>query len=121
MALHRLFKEFFDSEKIGGLLLLACTIVSLLLANSSVGDAYAHFWHAKLNLSFSSVHLNYSVEHWVNDGLMAVFFLLVGLEIERELYKGELTNLRNALLPMGAAVGGHAGARLHLPAVEWQR
>ena len=106
MALNRLFKDFFDSEKIGGVLLLACTLVSLLLANSSFGEAYTHFWHTKVDLSFSSVRLNYSVEHWVNDGLMTIFFLLVGLEIERELYKGELTNLRNALLPIGAAVGG---------------
>ena len=106
MTITRLFKEFFNSEKVGGLVLLACTILSLLLANSSFGEAYNHFWHAHIDLSFASVNLNYSVEHWVNDGLMTIFFLLVGLEIERELYKGELSSLRNAILPIGAAVGG---------------
>jgi Na+:H+ antiporter, NhaA family len=106
MELNKLFKDFFDSEKIGGLILLACTVLSLLLANSSFGETYTHFWHSYLDLSFASVNLNYSVEHWVNDGLMTIFFLLVGLEIERELYKGELTSFRNAVLPISAAVGG---------------
>jgi len=102
----RLFKEFFDSEKIGGFILLSCTILSLVLANSRIGEAYTHFWHSSFDLSFAAVTLNYSIEHWVNDGLMTIFFLLVGLEIERELYKGELASLRNAILPIGAAIGG---------------
>jgi Na+:H+ antiporter, NhaA family len=106
MTMTKLFKEFFDSEKAGGFVLLACTILSLVIANSSFGDTYDHFWHSHLDLSFASVDLNYTVEHWINDGLMTVFFLLVGLEIERELYKGELSNFRNAILPIGAAVGG---------------
>ena len=83
----KLFREFFNSEKSGGIVLIACTIASLLLTNIFI----------KLNLS---------LEHWINDGLMTVFFLLIGLEIERELYEGELSNIRNALLPLAAAVGG---------------
>jgi len=104
--LTRIFKEFFQSEKAGGLLLIGCTVVSILLANSGVGAGYIHFWHARLDLSFSNVPLDYSVEHWVNDGLMAIFFLMVGLEIERELYVGELANFKKALLPILAAAGG---------------
>lgn len=106
MKVTHLFKDFFNSEKIGGILLLICTFISLLIANSRWGEGYAHFWHSYLDLSLSGIELNYSIEHWINDGLMAVFFLLVGLEIERELYKGEFSNIRNAYLPIAAALGG---------------
>lgn len=106
MTWSKLFKGFFDSEKIGGLLLLACTAVSLIVANSDWGEAYTHFWHRQVDLSFAGLHLNYSIAHWINDGLMTVFFVLVGLEIERELYAGELSSFSNALLPLVAAVGG---------------
>ena len=101
-----MFKGFFDSEKLAGLILVACTVVSLLIANSAVGEGYIHFMHQKVNLSFSSVSLNYSIEHWVNDGLMAIFFLMVGLEVERELYAGELADFKKAILPLAAAAGG---------------
>ena len=106
MELSKLFRNFFDSEKIGGFILLGCTLISLLIANSGWGEAYDHFWHRNIDLSFGSVKLRHSLVHWINDGLMTIFFLLVGLEIERELYKGELNNWRNALLPIGAALGG---------------
>jgi NhaA family Na+:H+ antiporter len=96
--LSKTFNDFFESEKSGGIFLILCTIVSLVIANSSLGPAYLDFWHAK----FAGL----SVEHWVNDALMAVFFLFVGLELERELYNGELSNFKNALLPIFAAVGG---------------
>ncbi|MBN8668337.1 MAG: Na+/H+ antiporter NhaA [Chitinophagales bacterium] len=96
--LSTLFTEFFQSEKAGGFILIGCTIISLLIANSSWGDSYIHFWHEKVG--------GLSIEHWINDGLMAVFFLLVGLEIERELYVGELSEWRNAMLPIAAALGG---------------
>lgn len=105
-GLTKIFKEFFESERAGGLILVGCTLVSILLANSGAGPSYLHFWHAHLDLSFGAVPLDYSVEHWVNDGLMAVFFLLVGLEIEREIYIGELADFKKALLPILAAVGG---------------
>jgi NhaA family Na+:H+ antiporter len=96
--LSNTFKRFFESEKAGGILLIACTVISLLLANSPVGEDYLHLWHVNL--------AGLSIEHWVNDALMAVFFLLIGLELERELYNGELSNFRNALLPIFAAAGG---------------
>ena len=101
-----LFKGFFDSEKVAGLLLVICTIISLIIANSSFGGSYIHFMHHSLDLSFASISLNYSVEHWVNDGLMAIFFLMVGLEVEREIYTGELADFKKAILPLAAAIGG---------------
>lgn len=94
----RLFLDFFKSEQFSGFLLIGCTAVSLLLANSSWGEVYAHFWH----LPFAGL----TVELWINDGLMAIFFLLVGLEIEREIYIGELSTFRHAVLPIIAAFGG---------------
>ncbi|HEX8398655.1 MAG TPA: Na+/H+ antiporter NhaA [Pyrinomonadaceae bacterium] len=96
--LSKSFKAFFDSEKSGGILLIICTVVSLVLANSALGENYSSVWHFYVG--------GLSVEHWVNDGLMAIFFLLIGLELERELYNGELSNFRNALLPIIAALGG---------------
>ncbi|HEX8333883.1 MAG TPA: Na+/H+ antiporter NhaA [Segetibacter sp.] len=101
-----LFKGFFESEKVAGLLLIICTIISLSIANSSFGEGYLHFMHLKVDLSFGGASLNYSVEHWINDGLMAIFFLMVGLEVERELYVGELADFKKAILPLAAAVGG---------------
>lgn len=98
MKATRLFKDFFESEKAGGLVLIVCTILSLGLANSFWSGGYQHFWHSEIGAR--------PVEFWVNDGLMAVFFLLIGLEIEREVYVGELSNIKNALLPISAAVGG---------------
>jgi NhaA family Na+:H+ antiporter len=92
------FVRFFESEKSSGVLLIVCTMVSLAIANSSFGPAYLDFWQTSV--------AGLSVEHWANDGLMAVFFLFVGLELERELYVGELSNFRNALLPIVAAIGG---------------
>ncbi len=103
-----LFKGFFDSEKVAGLLLVVCTVISLVIANSSFGEGYVHFMHQRMDLSFSAINLNYSIEHWVNDGLMAIFFLLVGLEVEREMYMGELASFKKAILPIAAAVGGMA-------------
>ena len=94
------FKRFFDSEKSSGILILFCTLISLAVANSPFGDHYLHFWHLKF--------LGLRVDQWVNDGLMAIFFLFIGLELERELYSGELSDFRNALLPIFAAVGGIA-------------
>jgi Na+:H+ antiporter, NhaA family len=94
----RLFKDFFNSEKAGGLTLIGCTIISLLTANSTFGEGYHHFWQTQF--------AGHSIEHWVNDGLMTIFFLLIGLELEREIYKGELSNFKDALLPIFGAMGG---------------
>src|SRR6187549_3409694 len=94
----KLFNDFFSSERAGGILLIFCAILSLVLTNSPVGDNYQHLWHFQL--------AGGSVEHWINDGLMAIFFLLIGLELEREIYIGELSSMKQASLPVVAAVGG---------------
>lgn len=98
MKATQLFKDFFESEKTGGLTLIICTIISLLIANSSLGNDYHHFFQTRF--------VGHSLEHWINDGLMTVFFLLIGLELEREVYKGELSNVKDALLPIFGALGG---------------
>ncbi len=102
---HRIInpiKELAEDGKLAGILLIAATIVSIILSNLSFGPSYVHFWENEVGPSFFSK----SIAHWVNDGLMAVFFLLVGLEIKRELLKGELSELKKALLPIFAALGG---------------
>jgi NhaA family Na+:H+ antiporter len=102
--LHQTFRRFVQSEQFGGVLLLACTIVSLVLANSPFAEAWLHVWHLKLG--------PLSIENWINDALMAVFFLMIGLELERGIYVGALSKVRNALLPAFAAVGGMAAPAL---------
>lgn len=98
MALTKLFDDFFHSEKSSGLVLMVCTIVSLVLANSMWSADYLALWDYQV--------FHHSLSHWINDGLMAIFFLLVGLELEREVYIGELSSFRQALLPIVAAFGG---------------
>ena len=100
MRLTKTFKAFFESEKSGGLLLLFVTIISLLLANSPIQTEYIAFWETNMG--------GHSITHWINDGLMAIFFLLIGLELEREIYHGELSNIKNAALPIFGALGGMA-------------
>ena len=92
------FFEFFESEQAGGIVLVIFTIIAMTIANSSLGEWFLHSLHWKF--------IGLSLEHWVNDGLMTVFFFLIGLELEREIYIGELSDLRNAILPICAAVGG---------------
>jgi NhaA family Na+:H+ antiporter len=98
MKITRLFKEFFESEKSSGLFLISCTLFSLIIANSAIGNNYLHFWHTNL--------AGNSLEYWINDGLMTIFFLLIGLELEREVYDGELSNIKDAMLPIFGAIGG---------------
>jgi NhaA family Na+:H+ antiporter len=104
MTLTATFLRFAKTEQFAGILLIACTVLSLTLANSPLAAQYLQFWHVQAG--------PLSLEHWINDGLMAVFFLLIGLELERELYVGELSNPRNATLPLFAAVGGMAAPAL---------
>jgi NhaA family Na+:H+ antiporter len=104
--LSKLFEEFFESEQVSGIILILCTVTSIVIANSYFGKDYLDFWHTKIGFEIGGIALKYSLEHWINDGLMAIFFLLIGLEIERELYVGELSDLKNATLPVFAAIGG---------------
>ena len=101
-----MFKEFLENKKAGGFILILCTVVSMIIANSGFGDGYIHFWHTVIGFSIGEADLNFPVEFWINDGLMVIFFLLVGLEIERELYVGELSDIKSAMLPVCAAAGG---------------
>jgi NhaA family Na+:H+ antiporter len=100
------FKKFFSSGASSGIMLLLCVIVSLLIANSSWSGSFEKLLATPLGFENGAVQLRYPVLIWVNDGLMAVFFLLVGLEIKRELTEGELSSPRRALLPVFAAFGG---------------
>lgn len=106
-----IFKQFISSEKSGGILLIFCTLASLLLANSSLGAQYLHFWHVSI--------ANQPLEYWINDGLMTVFFLLIGLELEREVYNGELSSIKNALLPISGALGGMIVPALIYLFINW--
>lgn len=92
------FNRFFESEKSSAIILVVATLISVTLANSLFSDHYLSFWKNEF--------FGLSLEHWINDGLMAIFFLMIGLELERELYVGELSLIRNALLPIFAALGG---------------
>ena len=98
MRLTKLYKDFFNSEKTGGLLLVAATACSLLLANSGIQHDYLAFWDQEIG--------GHSVVHWINDGLMTVFFLMIGLELEREIYIGELSSIKKTALPIMGALGG---------------
>ncbi len=98
MKATKIFTDFFNSEKASGLVLIACTILSLTLANSNFGASYHDFFQSPL--------AGHSFEHWINDGLMTIFFLLIGLELEREIYQGELSNFKDAFFPIVGAMGG---------------
>ena len=104
--LRQSISEFVPLEVAGSLVLLAATIFALLWANSPWADIYEKLWHTDIGISIGAFHLDQSLLHWINDGLMALFFFVVGLEIKRELLVGELSSLRKALLPMMGALGG---------------
>src|SRR5690554_7711724 len=100
-------QRFIQQEKSGGLILGISVIIALFLANSPWHHEYHHFFEQKLGFQFNgSTYLEYSFHHWINDGLMAIFFFVVGLELKREIVAGELSNPRKAMLPIAAAIGG---------------
>ena len=107
-APRHFFQDFFRTEAASGLVLLAAALVAMAAANSSWAPAYEAFWQTRLVVGPEAHPLSLTAQQWVNDGLMAVFFLLVGLEIKRELLVGELSTLRQAALPFAAALGGVA-------------
>ena len=104
--LVRPFQEFADLEASGGLLLIGCTVAALIWANSPFAGSYFHFWHTDLTFGHIGGLLAKPLHFWINDGLMALFFLLVGLEIKREILVGELASFQRAVLPIAAALGG---------------
>jgi len=106
-SLKKPINKFISQEKSGSIVLGISVILALIVANSPFSEHYFHFFENKVGLQFNNeTYLNYSIHHWINDGLMAVFFFVVGLELKREMVAGELSNPRKALLPMLAAVGG---------------
>ena len=98
--------RFLAVESAGGIVLLLAAVIALFLANSSFSDKYFAFWKIKLGFSFGSFSFIHSLKHWVSDGLMAIFFFTVGLEVKRELILGELRDFKRAVLPVAAAIGG---------------
>lgn len=101
-------EEFIHGETTSGILLMICTVVALLMANTALVHIYEHTLHTHLIISIGPWSLDYTLHHWINDGLMALFFFLVGLEIKREILVGELADPRQAALPIIAAIGGMA-------------
>ena len=114
------FEEFIHRQTTSGLLLMGTALLALVLANSPFADAYAHIIHTPIGISFGEWSLNMSLQHWVNDGLMALFFFVVGLELKREMLVGEMAELRNAVLPISAAIGGMVVPALIYYAVNHQ-
>jgi NhaA family Na+:H+ antiporter len=104
--LVRPFQEFAKLEASGGIWLIGCTVIALLWANSPWAGSYFHLWHTNLTIGFAGKLLSEPLHFWINDGLMALFFLLVGLEMKREILVGELASFRKAALPIAAALGG---------------
>jgi len=102
----RPFQDFADKQSSGGILLIAATVIALAWANSPWSESYAALWHTKLTVGVGDFSITKDLTHWINDGLMALFFLVIGLEIKREVLVGELSSARSAVLPVAAALGG---------------
>lgn len=102
------FQEFSQQEASSGVLLIIATVAALIWANSPISETYFGFWETKVTISIGTLGISKDIIHWINDGLMAVFFFVVGLEIKREVLVGELSSRRQAILPIVAAVGGMA-------------
>lgn len=100
------FEHFLHAQTTTGLILMFMTLFALILANSPFAEGYAHFFHTKVDFNVGSWELSHTIHHWINDGLMAIFFFIIGLEIKREILVGELSNIKVAILPILAAIGG---------------
>ncbi|HSP83383.1 MAG TPA: Na+/H+ antiporter NhaA, partial [Gillisia sp.] len=98
--------QFIHYQHSGGIVLLLSVVLALIFANSPMRDEYHHFWDSDLRIAFNKWELNYTFHQWINDGLMAMFFFVVGLELKREIIIGELSTLKKAILPIAAAIGG---------------
>ncbi|HIP46442.1 MAG TPA: Na+/H+ antiporter NhaA [Campylobacterales bacterium] len=100
------FEHFLHAQTTTGMVLMFMTVLALILANTPFAETYAHFFHTKVDLTVGSWELSHTIHHWINDGLMAIFFFIIGLEIKREILVGELSNIKVAILPILAAIGG---------------
>ena len=118
-------QQFFNKEASSSILLIAATVIALIWTNSDVGETYHKFWHTQISFTFGYFHISKTLLHWVNDGLMSLFFFTVGLEIKREILVGELATPKKALLPVIAALGGmivpgliYAAINIGLPTIH---
>ena len=102
----KMLEEFLKKESAGGILLIFATILALILSNTSMAPLYETFLHIPVEIRVGALHLDKSLYHWVNDGLMAIFFLLIGLEVKREILEGHLSSIKQIILPGVAAIGG---------------
>ena len=100
------FEHFLHAQTTTGIILMFMTVLALILANTQFSENYAHLFHTQINFTVGSWELSHSLHHWINDGLMAIFFFIIGLEIKREILVGELSNIKVAILPILAAIGG---------------
>jgi NhaA family Na+:H+ antiporter len=105
-VLLRPINDFLQKEASGGILLIIFTVVALAWANSPWSDSYHDLWDTHISIKAGALALNLSIHHWINDGLMVIFFFVVGLEIKRELLVGELSSIKKASLPVAGAIGG---------------
>ena len=103
-------EEFIHRQTTSGVLLMICAAIALIIANSAYYEPYEELLHTYLGLSWGDVSFKLSIHHWINDALMALFFLVMGLELKRELLVGELSSPRQAILPIAAAIGGKEAA-----------
>ena len=118
-------QQFFRKEAASSILLIAATIIALIWVNSSIGETYHSFWHTKISFTLGDFRISKTLLHWVNEGLMSLFFFTVGLEIKREILVGELASPKKALLPVIAALGGmifpgliYAAINIGLPTIH---
>jgi NhaA family Na+:H+ antiporter len=118
-------QQFFRKEAASSILLIVATIIALIWVNSNIGETYHSFWHTKISFTFGDFRINKTLLHWVNEGLMSLFFFTVGLEIKREILVGELASPKKALLPVIAALGGmifpgliYAAINIGLPTIH---
>lgn len=103
---YNLFYNFFKSEATSGIILLFCAVIAILLANSNFSPIYNEILHKNITIGYKATSISMPISHWINDGLMAIFFFVVGMEIKKELLIGELKSIKTTILPIAAAIGG---------------
>ncbi|MBP7371050.1 MAG: Na+/H+ antiporter NhaA [Arenimonas sp.] len=123
IAMHRqamaALNAFMKMEAAGGIVLVLATVVAMIVANSALSSSYLEWLHTHLSLGFGNLSLDKSVSHWINDGLMVIFFLVVGLELKREIVEGQFADRANITLPVIGAIGGMAVPMLIYAAINW--
>ena len=99
-------ERYLHNESTAGILLMATALIGVVWANSPFAESYIHLWENEVSLKVGDYTVGNTLHHWINDGLMAMFFFVVGLELKREIMAGELSDVKKAMLPMSSAIGG---------------